>query len=250
VVTATPDPTPPYDPDSSTGRGGRLGYSVWHRDAAGRTVPRIEHLYNQKRGLVIYAELQDLGVPAIPNVYWGVREDLHRWADWLGQNPCVTTIAMDLQTVDTDTDWGEVIRDVEYFSSILPRDIRCLFSGICQVIRVGRLREAWRSASLSNFAPFFTVALPKKTPYGLRPRLDHSGESSPTRIFRDTIAQYAALMSGSEPARPTRDFAARQAVSRGVGDELVPLLASPDGQLSLFRPISDKSRLRENGEGA
>jgi hypothetical protein len=143
-----------------------------------------------------------------------------------------------------------VIRDVEYFSSIPPRDIRCLFSGICQVIRVGRLREAWRSASLSNFAPFFTVALPKKTPYGLRPRLDHSGESSPTRIFRDTIAQYAALMSGSEPARPTRDFAARQAVSRGVGDELVPLLASPDRQLSLFRPISDKGRLRENGEGA
>ena len=32
-------------------------YSVWHRHSAGWTYPRIEHLYNLKRSLKIYAEL-------------------------------------------------------------------------------------------------------------------------------------------------------------------------------------------------
>jgi hypothetical protein len=250
------------------------GYSVWRRDAAGRQFPRPEHLYNQKRSLVIFAELQDLGMPAIPNVYWGLRRDLDRWAVWLADNPCVPTIAMDLQTVANDSDWREMIRDLEYFSSVVSRDIKCLFSGICEVSRVQGLREVWPNSSLSNFGPYFGVVFPKKTAYGLRPRFGQQVNWTPTHIFHDAVAQYTALMGGyeagnyspgrcgfsrgvhesasadmgrwvvTEAAVATDHSATGQARERAAADELAPLQAAPEGQLPLFRPVSERTRAR------
>jgi hypothetical protein len=146
------------------------GYSMWHRFPTGEPTPRLDHWYNLKRSLIVYAELQDIGVPAIPHMYWGLREDLLRWSEWLRQNPGVSVMAIDLQTVDADADWQAIIRDIRYFRSVLPRDIRRLFSGICEASRIRTLREVWPNSSLCNQGPFFSVAFPKKTLWGLRPR--------------------------------------------------------------------------------
>jgi hypothetical protein len=169
------------------------GYSVWHRNTAGWLVPRLDHFYAPKRTLVVFGQLQQRGIPAVVNVYWGVRHDLHRWAKWLADNPIVTTIAMDLQTLDTRADWEAGIRDIEYFRQILSRDIRCLFSGVCHPERVTRLRNVWPNATLCNSQAWFERMLSKQ----------------PER-FRETVTQYADMVRTSilEPQNARRQFRA------------------------------------------
>lgn len=169
------------------------GYSVWHGDSEGRPYPRPDHLYNLKRSLLVYKGLQDLDVPTIPHTYWGLRADLLSWSGWLARNPCVSSIAIDLQTVDSDADWAGVMRDIVYFQSILPRDVRGVFNGVCHVDRVRRLREVW-----PNFGPFFAVVFPRKNLFGFPP-VSHSEPRTYGRIFRDMVDQYTNLMAGQEP---------------------------------------------------
>ena len=123
-------------------------YSVWHRHSSGWLYPRPEHLYNIKRSMKIYAELQGIGVRAIPHVYWGLRDDLERWADWLRDNPCVSTIAIDLQTADSDQDWRSIKSDISHFTRILPRRIKVLFSGVCHIDRWSILEPSGRISPL------------------------------------------------------------------------------------------------------
>lgn len=177
-------------------------YSVWHFDKFGNSFPRIEHLYNQKRGLIIFSELQKLGIPTIPHIYWGVRDDLRRWATWLDQNPCVSAIAIDLQTVDSEEDWQDVLEDVRYFRTILPRTVSCIFGGICRVDRVQSIRTIWPNLSLCNFGAYFSALLPKKPLFGLRPRVGSFDEWPPSRVFRDTVSQYSALVNPDGVSSP------------------------------------------------
>lgn len=176
------------------------GYSVWHYDSTGRPYPRPDHLYNLKRSLIVYASLQELGVAAIPHMYWGIRKDLDRWSEWLGDNISVSTISIDLQTVDSDTDWVGVMRDLSYFHDILPRDIRCVFNGICKAQRVQQLRELWPNSSLCNFGPFFAIVFPRKNLFGLPPIPNDGRRRSYTRIFHGMVDQYTNLMIEREPS--------------------------------------------------
>jgi len=61
-------------------------YSVWHRHSSGWAYPRIEQLYNLKRSLKVFGEMQQLGISAIPHTYWGHHDDLKRWVSWILEN--------------------------------------------------------------------------------------------------------------------------------------------------------------------
>ncbi len=46
--------------------------------------PRLSHLLAMRRNVWVLDALLDLGVPCVPDVAWGGRRDLERWAAWLG----------------------------------------------------------------------------------------------------------------------------------------------------------------------
>ena len=169
-------------------------YSVWHRHSSGWLYPRPEHLYNIKRSMKIYAELQGIGVRAIPHVYWGLRDDLERWADWLRDNPCVSTIAIDLQTADSDQDWRSIKSDISHFTRILPRRIKVLFSGVCHIDRLVHLRAIWPNLSVCNYGPLFAQHFRFKKRFGLQsPWLANSAWSN-AAIFESAMRQYAYIL--------------------------------------------------------
>ena len=128
-------------------------------------------------GLDIAARPQRLPMlPAyIPRIQPG-----RRMADWLARNPCVSTIAIDLQTADTEADWRRMISDIGFFSGIVPDNIRCLFSGVGKVSRIKSLRCIWPRSTLCNYHPSFNMILSK----------------NPAR-FHDEVLRYTELMDGA-----------------------------------------------------
>ena len=68
-------------------------FSVW-TDA-----PRLEHLVEMKRTLVITDMIRRTGLPAIPHLYFTLDrpQDRQRWASWLRRNPDISTISVNLQ---------------------------------------------------------------------------------------------------------------------------------------------------------
>lgn len=66
--------------------------------------PRTEHLLNFRRNLMIAEELNDAGVPAVPNIYWFRLEDLERYVSWIADTE-PSAIAINCQTFRTDSDW-------------------------------------------------------------------------------------------------------------------------------------------------
>jgi hypothetical protein len=111
-------------------------YSVW----ANQT--HAERLINQKKSIIMYKELIEAGLPAIPHITWYARKDLDEHLQFLRRHPAIRTVAMDLQTLGTETEWRQLIADLGYFAANVGSDMRCLVTGpsvpprIEQVIRI------------------------------------------------------------------------------------------------------------------
>jgi hypothetical protein len=168
---------------------------VWHRHSQGWIYPRIEHLYNLNRSLKIFSQMQELDVPAIPHVYWGRPDDLDLWATWLGDNPCVTMFAIDLQTVDSPKSWNSALRALRYLRANLPRPVHLFASGICQIQRVAELRQVWPDSTLCNTGAYFTSGFGRfKDRFGLvRPWAPNPADWSRTDIFEKIVRQYMTV---------------------------------------------------------
>ena len=228
-------------------------YSVWHRHSSGWIYPRVEHLYNIKRSMIIYADLQKMGIPAIPHLYWGLREDLDRWANWLQDNPCVSTIAIDLQTTDTGRDWQTAMEEIEYLRSILPRDIRLLFSGVCHIDKVIHLREVWPNLSVCNYAALFALQFRFKRQYGLRSPWVMCNNWSDAAIVESVVHQYEEVIQNERSTAERLEIL--QSDLKGVGgqDEVAGQSEWPDDRTSgvyakpAFPRISDREDKRKQG---
>jgi hypothetical protein len=171
-------------------------FSVWYRHARGWIVPRPEQMYNLKRSLKEYAEMQAIGIPAIPHIYWGVPEDVDRWASWLSENPVVQVFSVDLQTLDHRDAFNRALDHLRSLRRKLgSRDLHILFSGVCQVGRVRELKRAWPNSSLVNLAAQYGSGSFRFKPcYGLdRPwRADPNSWTRP-EVFIEIVRQYSLL---------------------------------------------------------
>lgn len=121
-----------------------VNYSVWFNQ------PHAERLINLKRSLLTFEDLQKLGVPAIPHVYWSGRKDLERWRDWISLNPNTTYLAINLQTERGDFVWKQTLEDLSFFVSILERPVHFFITGPSTPNRIQQLREILPSFSLAN----------------------------------------------------------------------------------------------------
>jgi hypothetical protein len=101
--------------------------------------PRTEHLINFRRNLLIAAELEALGVPAVANIYWFRREDLDRYLAWMA-DVAPPAIGINLQTFRTDAEWEAMaLPGLTYLSLGLPERTKVVVTGTSRAGRIATL---------------------------------------------------------------------------------------------------------------
>jgi len=120
-----------------------INYSIWDIH------PHPEKIFNVKRSLVIYEEMQALGIPAVPHVYWYSRNSMAMWASWLNDNSVVHAIAIDAQTLKA-TDWTTFADELRAFRAQLNRPIHFIITGPVAPSRIAELRHIVGSFTLTN----------------------------------------------------------------------------------------------------
>lgn len=106
--------------------------------------PRAEMLLNLRRNLVIAAELNSLGVTAVPNLYGFRVEDWERYITWLDDlgPDAPPGVAMNLQTFRTEEDWDAMAAPALHFLAVaLPADMPVFLTGPSRPDRVQLLVE-------------------------------------------------------------------------------------------------------------
>lgn len=98
--------------------------------------PRIEHLLNMRRCLIIAAELATAGVPTLVNMYWFRLEDLKRWVDWVADTD-PAGVAVNVQTARHGTHYEEFIEPgLHWLAANLPPGPRVVLSGLSRTDRI------------------------------------------------------------------------------------------------------------------
>ncbi|HLI55907.1 MAG TPA: DUF4417 domain-containing protein [Actinomycetota bacterium] len=115
--------------------------------------PRAEHLLNFRRNLLIAAELEGLGVPAVPNLYWFRKEDLDRYLAWMA-DVAPPAIAVNLQTFRTDADWEAMaLPGLTYLSLGMPERTKLVVTGTSRASRIATLGDLFPKLVLVSQNP-------------------------------------------------------------------------------------------------
>jgi len=120
--------------------------------------PRMCHLLNMKRSLIICSNLADVGIPAIPHVYWWTHGDLERWAKWVNGNVKCKWISVNFQTSSQGAHHDRMIRDLAAFYKLLQRPPRLLVVGITKASRLGRIAEIGFQISVIHYRAHILAA--------------------------------------------------------------------------------------------
>lgn len=98
--------------------------------------PRVEHLLNMRRSLVIAQEMAQEGICVVPNIYWYRLEDLRRWAEWI-QTSQPLAIAINLQTVRRTADWDNwALPGLHWLAAQIPEDMPVVLTGLSRTDRI------------------------------------------------------------------------------------------------------------------
>lgn len=101
--------------------------------------PRAEHLLNFRRNLLLAHELNQAGVPAVPNLYWFRPEDLERYEAWI-TDTSPPAVAVNLQTFRKDTSWQQLaLPGLAFLASALGQDCRVILTGTSRRRRIRQL---------------------------------------------------------------------------------------------------------------
>jgi hypothetical protein len=169
--------------------------------------PRLEHLFNFKRALEVFARCQQLLIPAIPRGGWYTEFDVRRLADWLNANRVVRWLGIDLQTLREPTEWSAVLHGFQSLDALTGRRLRYLVNGPTTVARITEVynaaaidRVALTSSTLASPPPVEDqLALPVDASEGARYAFARRCEAR-----RDVVAtaRAAARHATSRPVAP------------------------------------------------
>lgn len=120
------------------------GFSVYWTD------PPMENLVNLKRGLYWYHVLQSHGINAVPTIAWRFPGDIDRWAAWLGANPSVPQVAVDLQDCRSPADWLAMVEGFRYLVAAAPEHVHFIVNGVAHAAKIRHL------AAVTNRLTFVT----------------------------------------------------------------------------------------------
>lgn len=114
--------------------------------------PRLDHLHNIKRTTVIYNEMMDEGINAIPDVSWYNKKDLDRWINEINKNE-VRTIAFSFQVVDVKLKasniWKNYLSGFRYLCENIDPKTKTLIIGISSPRRLLEVHKAASGQSIS-----------------------------------------------------------------------------------------------------
>ncbi|EOD01458.1 hypothetical protein L21TH_0505 [Caldisalinibacter kiritimatiensis] len=101
--------------------------------------PRLVHLYNIKRTTIVYNEMLEAGLNAIPDVSWYSLKDLDKWIREIKRNK-VKMIAFSFQVVDVrlkaSNIWKNYLTGFRYLCKNIDPEIEILIIGITSSRRV------------------------------------------------------------------------------------------------------------------
>lgn len=98
--------------------------------------PRAEMLLNFRRNLLIAQELGQVGLPAVPNLYWYRAEDLARYERWLDDTR-PPAVAINLQTFRRQAEWQQMaLPGLAFLACVLPPDTRMIAVGASRTDRI------------------------------------------------------------------------------------------------------------------
>lgn len=113
--------------------------------------PRLDHIYNIKRSTVIYNEMLDAGVNAIPDVSWFNINDLEEWIKEINQQG-IRLIAFSFQVVDvqlkTSNEWRNSLSGFRYLCQNIPKNVKIIIAGLVSPLRVFEIIKATSGQSI------------------------------------------------------------------------------------------------------
>jgi hypothetical protein len=107
--------------------------------------PRVDHLYNMKRSSIVYNEMIDIGLPAVPDLTWYNQIDLDQWIREINKNS-VKTISYSFQVTDIrlkhSSWWRHYLMGFRYMCQRIPEDIQIIIAGIVSPNRLSAIKKA------------------------------------------------------------------------------------------------------------
>lgn len=158
--------------------------------------PRVEHLLNMRRSLLLAQEFSEAGVPAAPNLYWYRLEDLRRWAEWAADAP-PAAVAINAQTVRENANWDSwLLPGLYWLAENLPADLPIIITGLSRADRI--------TTTVELFGSRLTVISQNAHQYALHGAVmgPNGREDRHARIpdaFRATVQYMASLLPARRP---------------------------------------------------
>lgn len=113
--------------------------------------PRVDHLYNMKRSSVVYNEMIEIGLPAIPDISWYNQIDLDQWIREINGNE-LKTIAFSFQVVDVRLKasnlWKHYLMGFKYLCQRIGQDVQIVVAGVVSPNRLDAIKRAAGSRKL------------------------------------------------------------------------------------------------------
>lgn len=107
--------------------------------------PRLEHLINISRSLIIYNEMIQRGIKAIPDVSWYNINDLNFWVNLINESKC-KVIAFSFQVVDVRLKasnlWKNYLAGFRYLCNRIEHKLKVIIAGINSYERIREIRIA------------------------------------------------------------------------------------------------------------
>jgi hypothetical protein len=98
-------------------------YSLWEPARA------PDNLLSLRRSMLAFEDLQRRGVNTIPRVGFVEMRDAERFAAWVGVNPCVTTVTLDLTTYQARS-FDRAVSLLGYFDQFTGERLRYVINGV------------------------------------------------------------------------------------------------------------------------
>ena len=114
--------------------------------------PRMDHLYNIKRSTIIYNEMLDAGLPAVPDVSWFNVIDLDQWIKEINEKN-VKHIAFSFQVVGTGgraaNTYVHYAAGFRYLLEQIPDDVSLILAGIVSPKRLAFILDGAEARKVS-----------------------------------------------------------------------------------------------------
>ena len=115
-------------------------FSVWYDHS------RFEQLVQQRRAFILYHELVEAGLPAIPDIGWSLFEpDGRLWAEWVNSQPDLKAVSLfcgNRKAHASRRALEETVEDIALFHEVVRPDITFLLGGVHAPERLLALRRA------------------------------------------------------------------------------------------------------------